>query len=231
MEKKIIIAIDGFSSSGKSTLAKGLAKKLSYIYVDTGAMYRAVTLFAIKSNIIKDNFIDEEELENRLGELEISFKINEKNKKNETYLNGVCVESEIRGMKVSRWVSPISALKFVRTALVSQQRKMGVNRGVVMDGRDIGTVVFPDAELKLFVTATPEIRAERRYLELYVKDNNVSFDEVLHNIKSRDEYDQNRKESPLRMADDAILLDNSELSIEEQLDWAISKVREVLENV
>lgn len=224
--KKIVIAIDGFSSCGKSTMAKDLAKKIGYKYIDSGAMYRAVTLFSIKSNIIKDKVIDEARLEQMLPYVKIDFINNQETGLPETYLNGKNVEKEIRTMKVSNLVSLISALPFVRHALVKLQQQMGEEKGIVMDGRDIGTTVFPNAELKIFVTASAEVRAQRRVDELLSKGDEVSFDEVLENVKSRDYIDQNRSESPLRKADDALLLDNSNLTIPQQDEWLMNIFKE-----
>lgn len=222
--KKITIAIDGFSSCGKSTMAKDLAKEIGYIYIDSGAMYRAVTLFCIENSLFTpDGDVDAEELKKRIGEINISFQLNDKTSKPETFLNGVNVESKIRTMEVSSKVSPVAALGFVREALVRQQQEMGRNKGIVMDGRDIGTVVFPDAELKIFVTASAEIRAKRRYDELLGKGQEVSFEEILKNVKERDMIDQNRAVSPLRKADDAIVLDNSNMSISEQKSWLMNE--------
>ena len=221
--EKINIAIDGVSSSGKSTMAKDLAKTIGYIYIDSGAMYRAVTLYCLQNNLINDdNTIDEEKLKAQLPHIHIEFKLNSETGRPDTYLNGHNVETEIRGMEVSSFVSPVSAIGFVRKEMVKQQQAMSLNKGVVMDGRDIGTVVFPNAELKLFITASPEIRAKRRIDELRMRgDMDTTYDEVFENIKYRDHHDQNRKESPLRKADDAIVLDNSTTNIEEQLQWAI----------
>lgn len=221
--KKINIAIDGVSSSGKSTMAKDLAKKIGYIYIDSGAMYRAVTLYCMQNDIINpDKTINEEKLQKHLPNIDIQFKLNPKTDRPDTYLNGKNVEKEIRGMEVSQLVSPVSAIGFLRKEMVKQQQKMSLNKGVVMDGRDIGTVVFPDAELKIFVSASPEIRAKRRIDELRMKgDNKTSYEEVLENITYRDHHDQNRKESPLRKADDAITLNNANFNIEQQLQWAI----------
>ncbi len=221
--EKINIAIDGVSSSGKSTMAKDLAKTIGYIYIDSGAMYRAVTLYCLQNNLINDdNTIDEEKLKAQLPHIHIEFKLNPETGRPDTYLNGQNVETEIRGMEVSSLVSPVSAIGFVRKEMVKQQQAMSLNKGVVMDGRDIGTVVFPNAELKLFITASPEIRAKRRIDELRMRgDMDTTYDEVFENIKYRDHHDQNRKESPLRKADDAIVLDNSTTNIEEQLQWAI----------
>lgn len=217
--KKITIAIDGYSSSGKSTMAKVLAKKLGYIYVDTGAMYRAVTLFAIEKGLFAGEDIDTEKLRKEIDNIKIEFRTNAETGKADTYLNGRNVEKEIRGMQVSAKVSPISAVDFVRQHLVCQQQEMGKNKGVVMDGRDIGTTVFPDAELKIFVTASPEIRAKRRYDELTAKGEKVDYEEILNNVKQRDHIDENREVSPLRKADDALVLDNSNMSIAEQDTW------------
>lgn len=215
--KKIVIAIDGFSSCGKSTMAKDLAKQIGYIYIDSGAMYRATTLFAIQNHLFEDEKIDQDKLKSLMGDIHISFKYNPETGKSDTHLNGVNVESEIRSMQVASKVSEVSALKFVREEMVRQQQSMGEEKAIVMDGRDIGTVVFPEAELKVFVTAKPEIRAQRRLLELKQKgDTTTTLEDVLANVKQRDYTDQNRKESPLRQADDAFVLDNSELTIDQQ---------------
>ncbi len=221
--EKINIAVDGVSSSGKSTMAKDLAKEIGYVYIDSGAMYRAITLYCMQNNIINpDKTINESKLKEHLPNIDIRFKLNPETGRPDTYLNGKNVEKEIRGMEVSQLVSPVSAIGFLRKEMVKQQQKMSLNKGVVMDGRDIGTVVFPDAELKIFVSASPEIRAKRRIDELRMKgDTKTSYEEVLENIKYRDHHDQNRKESPLRKADDAITLDNSNINIEQQLQWAI----------
>ena len=220
---KINIAIDGVSSSGKSTMAKDLAQTIGYIYIDSGAMYRAVTLYCLQNNLINDdNTIDEEKLREQLPNIQIAFELNAETGKPDTYLNGQNVEAEIRGMEVSSLVSPVSAIGFVRKEMVKQQQAMSLKKGVVMDGRDIGTVVFPDAELKIFVTASPELRAKRRVDELRMRGNNdTTYEEVLENIKYRDHHDRNRTESPLRKADDAVELDNSTINIEQQLQWAI----------
>ena len=217
--KKITIAIDGFSSCGKSTMAKDLAREVGYIYIDSGAMYRAVTLYSIENGIFDGDVIDTEKLKKAIKDIQISFRPNPETGRPDTYLNGVNVENKIRTMGVSSKVSPISALDFVREAMVAQQQAMGKEKGIVMDGRDIGTTVFPDAELKIFVTATPEIRAQRRFDELKAKGQEASFDEILENVKQRDYIDQHREVSPLRKADDALLLDNSNLSIEQQKEW------------
>ena len=226
--RKITIAIDGQSSCGKSTMAKDLAKAIGYIYVDTGAMYRAVTLFALQQKLWDENdVLDTERLESMIPEIEISFCLNEETGKPDTYLNGVCVESEIRGMEVSGKVSEIAALPFVREALVAQQQRMGESKGIVMDGRDIGTVVFPDAELKVFVTASPEVRAQRRYDELLSKGTPADYEEVLQNVKDRDYADSHREVGPLRQAEDAILLDNSHMTIAEQNAWLLEVYQRV----
>ena len=218
--KKIIIAIDGFSSCGKSTMAKDLAREIGYIYIDTGAMYRAVTLYCIEHHLFNaDGSIREEELKSRMNDIRISFRLDAETQRPVTVLNGMEVESRIRTMEVSSHVSPVATLGFVREALVRQQQAMGKEKGIVMDGRDIGTVVFPEAELKIFVTASAEIRAQRRYDELTAQGEEASFEEILHNVEERDRIDQTRKVSPLRKADDAILLDNSHMSIAEQKEW------------
>jgi cytidylate kinase len=225
---KIVIAIDGHSSCGKSTVAKELAKKLGYIYLDSGAMYRAVTLFALRNNLAFSGKVDEKGLIDRLGEIKIEFRFNPATKQNETYLNGENVEEEIRQLPVASYVSPVATIREVRHAMVKQQQAMGKNKGIVMDGRDIGTVVFPEAELKIFMTASPEVRAQRRYDELTAKGQEVSFAEILKNVEDRDRIDSNREVSPLKQADDALVLDNSHITREEQLAWAIEKVKEVI---
>ncbi|MCG8410250.1 MAG: (d)CMP kinase [Bacteroidales bacterium] len=223
--KKIIIAIDGYSSSGKSTIAKEIAKILNYKYIDSGAMYRAVTLFAIRNNFInKKHIVDEDSLKKVLDKIKINFRYNSNKKQQETYLNSENVEDEIREMEVSNNVSFISRLAFVRKELVLLQQKLGLEKGIVMDGRDIGTVVFPNAELKIFMTANPEVRAQRRYLELKEKNIDVSFDEILENVKKRDYIDETRDESPLKRAVDAVELDNSNMNRQEQLDWIVDLV-------
>ena len=221
--KKITIAIDGFSSCGKSTMAKDLAREIGYIYIDSGAMYRAVTLYSIENGIFKGDTINTEELKKRMNDIHISFQIDPETGRPNTYLNGVNVENKIRTMEVSSKVSPISTLDFVRSAMVQQQQAMGNEKGIVMDGRDIGTTVLPNAELKIFVTATPEIRAQRRYDELKAKGQEASFDEILENVKQRDYIDQHREVSPLRKADDALLLDNTELTIQQQKEWLFNQ--------
>lgn len=227
MKKKITIAIDGHSSCGKSTMAKDLARAIGYIYVDSGAMYRCCTLFALQHGIIADDgSIDETEFERRMPEIEVSFRLNEETGRPDTYLNGVCVESEIRTMEVSSHVSPVAALPFVRAAMTAQQQAMGREGGIVMDGRDIGTAVFPDAELKIFVTASDEIRAQRRYDELIAKGEEADFDEVLANLRERDRIDSTREVAPLRQAEDAIVLDNSNITIPEQNQWLLDRFEE-----
>lgn len=224
MMKKITIAIDGFSSCGKSTMAKDLAKEIGYIYIDSGAMYRAVTLYCLENSLFNsDGSVNSEELKKHINDISVSFCLNEATLKPETFLNGVNVESKIRTMEVSSRVSLVAALGFVREALVKLQQEMGKSKGIVMDGRDIGTVVFPDAELKIFVTASAEIRAKRRYDELMAKGQEVSFDEILKNVEERDRIDQTRAVSPLRKADDAIVLDNSNMTVEEQKAWLINE--------
>jgi CMP/dCMP kinase len=229
--KKIIIAIDGHSSCGKSTMAKSLAQELGYIYIDSGAMYRVVTLYALRNGLITNGVPDREELIAGLKNIKITFKWDEVLGKNTTFLNGENVEEEIRRLEVSENVSPISTIAEVRHEMVKQQRENGKNKGIVMDGRDIGTVVFPDAELKIFMTASPEIRAQRRYLELKEKGQVVDFNSILQNVEGRDEIDSNREVSPLRRADDALILDNSYLSREEQLKWTLDKVTEITERI
>ena len=227
--KRITIAIDGHSSCGKSTMAKQLAKDLGYIYVDTGAMYRAVTLFSMQHGYISDNrSIDEDRLHKALQNIDIAFVFRDEYKRPVVHLNGKCVEEEIRSIEVSRNVSLIAALPFVRTAMVERQREMGKAKGVVMDGRDIGTTVFPDAELKIFVTASAEGRAQRRYDELVERSMPADYDEILANVKERDYIDSHREVSPLRMADDAVLLDNSDMTRDEQQQWLMHKVDEIL---
>lgn len=225
--KKIVIAIDGYSSCGKSTMAKDLAREVGYIYVDTGAMYRAVTLFAMRNGVFDaDDNIDEARLKALLPDVKLTFKLNSETKLPEVCLNGECVERDIRTLEVSQHVSPIAALPFVREKLVEQQQAMGKEKGIVMDGRDIGTVVFPDAELKIFVTASAEIRAQRRFKELEAKGMTANFDEILQNVEQRDYIDTHRETSPLRQADDALVLDNSHLTIADQKVWLMEKFNE-----
>ena len=217
--KRITIAIDGHSSCGKSTMAKALAKRIGYAYIDTGAMYRAVTLYCLEHDMIKGDEVNKPRLRRHMPKIEITFKVNNEGK-SETWLNGKNVEQEIRGMEVSSKVSLIAAIGFVRRAMVAQQQVMGKEKGIVMDGRDIGTVVFPDAELKFFVTASAQVRAERRFKELQAKgDTTTTLEQVLANVEERDRIDSTRKESPLRQAPDALLLDNSKLTIEQQNEW------------
>uniref|UniRef100_A0AB33IWS3 Cytidylate kinase n=1 Tax=Prevotella sp. GTC17254 TaxID=3236794 RepID=A0AB33IWS3_9BACT len=223
---RITIAIDGFSSCGKSTMAKNLAKEIGYIYVDTGAMYRAVTLFALRNGLFAaDGSIDTTRLEQQMSQINISFKFNQATGTPDTYLNGELVERDIRTIEVSNHVSPIAAIPFVRQALVAQQQRMGQEKGIVMDGRDIGTTVFPDAELKIFVTASAEVRAQRRFDELKQKGMPADFDEILKNVQERDYIDSHREVSPLRKADDAVELDNSHMSIAEQQAWLLKEYR------
>lgn len=221
--KRIIIAIDGFSSTGKSTMAKTLARRIGYAYIDTGAMYRAVTLFALDNGLTNgDGTVNETALTAQLGEIAITFNVNPTTGQSETYLNGQCVEREIRSMRVSSMVSQVAKIAAVRRALVAQQQTMGRSKGIVMDGRDIGTVVFPDAEMKVYVTASAETRAHRRHDELVAKgDTSTTYEEVLHNVMERDRIDTTRAESPLRKADDAYTLDNSHMTIAEQDQWLI----------
>lgn len=226
--KKITIAVDGFSSSGKSTMAKDLAKKIGYIYIDTGAMYRAVTLYSLRQKFLSSQGVNEPLLQKAMKEIVITFHPNEQTGRPDTYLNGENVEKEIRGMEVADHVSTIAALGFVRRELVKKQQAMGKEKGVVMDGRDIGTVVFPDAELKIFVTASPEVRAQRRVDELLGKGESISYEEVLANVKKRDHIDSTRQESPLRQADDALVLDNSHMTIPEQMDWLLVQYKKVI---
>lgn len=222
---KITIAIDGFSSCGKSTMAKELAKKLGYVFVDSGAMYRAVTLSFIQNNI---NLNDTNAVDNALANITISFKFNSEKQFAETYLNNTNVEEQIRTMQVSKMVSPVAALSAVRRFLVKQQQQMGEEKGIVMDGRDIGTVVFPKAELKIFLTAKKEIRTQRRLKELQDKGHTITYDEVTNNLEERDRIDSTRADSPLKQADDAIVLDNSNINRDEQLSialkWANEKI-------
>ena len=215
----IIIAIDGYSSCGKSTIAKGVAKKLNFTYIDSGAMYRAVTLLAIRNNIIDGISIEEKELQKLLEDIDIKFIQTKDSQSQDTYLNGENVESDIRDIEVSDHVSIISKISFVRKKMVDIQRELGKNKRIVMDGRDIGTVVFPDADLKIFMTASEHVRAKRRYDELSAKQVEVNLDEIVRNIHKRDFLDKNREESPLRKAEDAIELDNSEMTRDEQLEW------------
>lgn len=224
--KQINIAVDGFSSCGKSTIAKGLAKELGYTYIDSGAMYRAVALYAIRKGWITENKMNEEAIKEHISEIKITFKTNDSGQQ-ETYLNGENVEKEIRTLEVANGASRVSTLGFVRKELVRQQQEMGENKGVVMDGRDIGTVVFPDAEFKIFLTASPEVRAQRRFDEMKAKGDNSVYEEVLANVKERDLRDTTRAESPLHKADDAIELNNSSITVEEQLQWALNMFNKI----
>lgn len=228
MSKKITIAIDGFSSTGKSTVAKGLAKKLNYVYVDTGAMYRAVTLYMMRKLFVSDTNFDEEAIIRHLPFVSLKFVFNEDKGFGEMYLNGENVEKEIRYMEVSQQVSKVAAVTDVRKMLVEQQQEMGKEKGVVMDGRDIGTVVFPDAELKIFMTASTEKRAQRRYDELIERGDEVEYDAVLKNVKDRDFMDSTREDSPLIRAEDAVEFDNSDLDLEEQFNQILKIVEDRL---
>ena len=229
--KKITIAIDGFSSCGKSTMAKELAKKIGYIYVDTGAMYRSVTLFAMRHGLFNaDGSVKTDALKQQMSNIDITFKFNEKAGRPDTYLNGECVEEAIRTLEVSNHVSPIAAIPFVRAAMVARQQGMGRDKGIVMDGRDIGTTVFPEAELKVFVTASAEVRARRRYDELKEKGIPADFDDILKNVQERDYIDSHREVSPLRKAADAIELDNSHMTIAEQNDRLMRQVQQRIED-
>lgn len=227
--KKIVIAIDGYSSCGKSTMAKELARQIGYIYIDSGAMYRSVALYCLGNNLFNGKEINTAALQQALPSLRISFRLDPNTHKPITYLNGINVENKIRSLEVSNHVSPVAALSFVREALVKQQQAMGKSKGIVMDGRDIQTVVFPNAELKIFVTASAEVRAERRYKELQEKGQPASYEAVLKNIKDRDYIDEHREVSPLRKADDAIILDNSHLTIDEQNAWLLEQYHKVVD--
>jgi cytidylate kinase len=225
--KKITIAIDGHSSCGKSTMAKDLAREVGYVYVDTGAMYRCVTLFALRNGLFAaDGSINEDELRRQMPNIHITFQFNASTGRPDTYLNGELVEDKIRSMEVSSHVSPIATIGFVREAMVAQQQQMGQGGGVVMDGRDIGTVVFPHAELKIFVTASAEVRAQRRFDELKAKGMEADYDDILKNVQERDYIDSHREVSPLKQAPDAILLDNSHMTIAEQKEWLMQRFRE-----
>jgi cytidylate kinase len=229
--KKITIAIDGHSSCGKSTMAKDLARRVGYIYVDTGAMYRSVTLYALRNHLFReDGTIFADELQQQMDNIHISFQLNPETGRPDTYLNGECVEQQIRSLEVSSHVSPIAALGFVREAMVAQQQEMGQGGGVVMDGRDIGTVVFPDAELKIFVTASAEVRAQRRYDELKEKGMPADYADILKNVQERDYIDSHREVSPLRQAPDALLLDNSTMTIAEQNEWLMQRFNEAVQH-
>lgn len=217
--RRLTIAVDGFSSCGKSTFAKALAARFGYVFVDTGAMYRAVTLFALENGAIRSGIVDEEALVALLPKIDIVFRFNPARGASDIYVNGDLVEGKIRTIEVSNCVSGVSSVGEVREKLVAMQQQMGRNKGIVMDGRDIGTVVFPDAEIKLFMTADPKVRAQRRYDELTAKGDNVSLEEIEDNVRSRDIADQNRAISPLRKADDAVVLDNSYMTIDDQMKW------------
>ena len=230
--KKIVIAIDGFSSCGKSTFAKAIASKLGYIFIETGAMYRAVTLYALQRGAISESGeVDAAAVVALLGEVDITFKFNPERGASDIYVNGEFAEDKIRGIEVSNCVSRVSSIREVREKLVAMQQQMGRDRGVVMDGRDIGTVVFPDAELKIYMTADARVRAERRYAELKAKGDDVTLDEILKNVISRDNADMTREISPLRRADDAIELDNSQMSVEEQMAWFMERYEAVINSL
>ncbi|MDR0769041.1 MAG: (d)CMP kinase [Dysgonamonadaceae bacterium] len=227
--KKITIAVDGYSSCGKSTMAKDLAQMVKYNYIDSGAMYRAVTLYCLRNNLFDGDSPNETALKNHINQIHITFQYNEISGKSDTHLNGENVEKEIRSMAIADKVSPIAAVDFVREALVKQQQAMGKNKGIVMDGRDIGTVVFPGAELKIFVTARPEIRVQRRLTELAAKGEDVTFEEVLKNLTKRDLIDTTRKDAPLHQAADAVVIDNSDLTIEKQNNIMLKLFKEKTE--
>ena len=226
--KKIIIAIDGFSSCGKSTFAKAIAARLGYIFIDTGAMYRAVTLYALEQGAIVDGVVDQAKVIGLLPDVNISFRFNAERGASDAYVNGEMVEDKIRSIEVSQMVSSVSSIAQVREKLVAMQQQMGRARGVVMDGRDIGTVVFPDAELKIFMTADARVRAERRYAELTAKGDDVTLEEILENVISRDQADMTREISPLRQAEDAVVLDNSHMSVEEQMAWFMERYEQIV---
>ena len=226
--RKIVIAIDGFSSCGKSTFAKAIAARLGYIFIDTGAMYRAVTLYSLEHGAVVDGEVQQDKVVKLLPQIEISFRFNAERGASDIYVNGVEVEQKIRSIEVSNLVSKISSIAQVREKLVAMQQRMGQERGVVMDGRDIGTVVFPDAELKIYMTADPAVRAQRRYDELTAKGDDVTLEEILENVISRDHADMNREISPLRQAEDAIVLDNSRMSVEEQMAWFMERYEAVI---
>lgn len=219
MKNKLTIAVDGFSSCGKSTFAKKIAAQMGYVFIDTGAMYRAVTLYAIDNGIIADGILDQQQLIERLDDIEISFRYNKHRGAADIYVNGDLAEGRIRSIEVSNYVSEVSSIGEVRRKLVAMQQQMGRDGGVVLDGRDIGTVVFPNAEIKIFMTADPMVRAQRRYKELQAKGDNATLEEVYQNVVARDEADQSRAISPLRKADDAIVLDNSYMTVEEQMEF------------
>lgn len=225
--KKITIAIDGFSSCGKSTMAKALARNIGYLYFDSGAMYRAVALYCMQNGLVGSKGIDTATLQERISQIHITFEADPETKNSITFLNGVNVEHEIRTIEVSQLVSKVAALDFVRSEMVNQQREMGKSKGIVMDGRDIGTTVFPDAEMKVFVTASAEVRAKRRYDELAARGDNPDYNEILENVQLRDHLDQTREVSPLKQADDALLLDNSGMTREEQMEWLIDVYKKI----
>lgn len=224
---KIIIAIDGYSSCGKSTFAKAIAAKLGYNFIDTGAMYRTITLYSIENGYVTESGINTSAVISSLNNINISFEFNAERGASDIYLNGRNVESDIRSIGVSNYVSAISSIKEVRTKLVAFQQEIGTNKGIVMDGRDIGTTVFPEAELKIFMTASVDVRAERRYKELKAKGDNVTLNEIKENISTRDHQDETRIESPLKRADDAILLDNTYMSVEEQMEWVMRLIDKI----
>ena len=226
--QKIVIAIDGFSSCGKSTFAKAIAARLGYIFIDTGAMYRAVTLYALEQGAIVEGKVDEAAVVALLPEVNITFKFNSERGASDIYVNGEHAEDKIRTIEVSNCVSSVSSIREVREKLVAMQQQMGRERGVVMDGRDIGTVVFPDAELKIFMTADAQVRAERRYAELTAKGDNVTMEEILENVISRDKADMERAISPLRQAEDAVVLDNSYMSVDEQMAWFMERYEQIV---
>ena len=226
--QKIVIAIDGFSSCGKSTFAKAIAARLGYIFIDTGAMYRAVTLYALEQGAIVDGVVNEAAVVALLPEVNITFKFNAERGASDIYVNGYLAEGRIRTIEVSNCVSSVSSIREVREKLVAMQQQMGRERGVVMDGRDIGTVVFPDAELKIFMTADAQVRAERRYAELTAKGDKVTMEEILENVISRDKADMERAISPLRQAEDAVVLDNSYMSVEEQMAWFMERYEQIV---
>lgn len=228
--KRIIIAIDGHSSCGKSTFAKAIAARLGYIFIDTGAMYRAVTLYALENSIIENGIVDEERIKASLGDIDIDFRFNPQRGASDIYVNGDLAEGKIRTIEVSNCVSAVSSIAEVRSKLVAMQQQMGRKGGVVMDGRDIGTVVFPDAEIKIYMTADPMVRAERRFKELTAKGDSVTLEEVYDNVVSRDKADMTRAISPLRKADDAVVLDNSYMSVEEQMMWFDELYNSVVES-
>ncbi|MBE6219769.1 MAG: (d)CMP kinase [Rikenellaceae bacterium] len=227
-KKKIIIAIDGHSSCGKSTFAKAIAARLGYIFIDTGAMYRAVTLYALENGAIEMGVLDEQRIVAMLPDIDIDFRFNPQRGASDIYVNGDLVEGKIRTIEVSNYVSQVSSIGAVREKLVALQQQMGLKRGVVMDGRDIGTVVFPDAELKIYMTADAMVRAERRFKELTAKGDKVTLEEIYENVVSRDKADMSRAISPLRKADDAIVLDNSYMSVEEQMEWFLEKYNAIV---